>query len=54
MMFCSILKRISEDHQYVADPFAALTDIKVILEKARNQAHHELVRNTPRSWEPSS
>ena len=34
-VFCSILKKISEDHQYPDDPFAALGDVKVILEKAR-------------------
>ena len=34
-VFCSILKQISDDHQYPDDPFAALADFKVIFEKAR-------------------
>ena len=42
--FCSILKQISDGHQYPADPLAALADIKVILEKASKQTHHELLR----------
>ena len=33
-VFCSILNRISHGHQYPDDPFAALVDFKVILEKA--------------------
>ena len=33
-VFCSILQKISDDHQYPADPCAALADFKVILEKA--------------------
>ena len=45
-VFCSILKRISDDHQYPDDPSAALADFKVILEKARKQTHHERLRNT--------
>ena len=28
------------------EPFAALADFKLIIEKARKQAHHELLRNT--------
>ena len=41
-VFCSILKKISDDHQYLADPFAALADFKVILEEASKQTHQEL------------
>ena len=48
-VFCSILKQISDGHQYPADPFAALADFKVILEKASKQTHKELLRNTPGS-----
>ena len=33
-VFCSVLKRISEGHQYPDDPLAALADFQVILEKA--------------------
>ena len=46
-VFCFILRKISEDHQHPNDPFAALADFKAILGRARNQAHHELIRNTP-------
>ena len=31
------------------DPFAALADFEVIIEKARKQTHQELLRNTPGS-----
>ena len=48
-VFCSILKQTSDDHQYPDDPFAALADSKVIIEKARKQTHNELLRNTPGS-----
>ena len=34
-VFCSILKQIDDDHQYPADPFGALADFKIILEKAK-------------------
>ena len=34
-VFCTILKRISDGHQYSDEPFAALADVKVIIEKAR-------------------
>ena len=44
---CSLLKKISDGHQYPDDPSAALADFKVILEKARKLTHHELLRNTP-------
>ena len=46
-VFCSTLQRITEDHQYPDDPFAALADFKVILEKARKETHRKLLRNTP-------
>ena len=46
-VFCAILKRVSDDHQYFDEPFAALADFKGIIEKARKQAHPELLRNTP-------
>ena len=48
-VFCSILKKICDDHQYPADPFAALADFKAILEKARKQTHRELPRKNPGS-----
>ena len=46
---CSILKQISGDHHYPDDPFVALADFKVILEKAGKWAVHELLRETPGS-----
>ena len=48
-VFCSILKQISDDHRYPEDPFGALADLKVILEKARKRIVHELQRGTPSS-----
>ena len=46
---CSILKQMSDDHQYPDDPFVALADFKVILEKVRERTVHELLRETPGS-----
>ena len=46
-VFCSILKQISDEPQYPGDPFAALADFKVILEKALKRTVHELLRKTP-------
>ena len=48
-VFCTILKQISDDHQYPDEPFAALADFKMIIEKARKRTRHELLRNTPDS-----
>ena len=48
-VFCSTLKQISDDHQYLDDPFAALADFKITLEKARKRTVHELLRKTPSS-----
>ena len=48
-VFCTILKQISDDHRYSDEPFAALADFKLIIDKARKQAHRELMRNTPGS-----
>ena len=45
-VFCSVLKQISDDHQYPDDPFVALADFKVRLEKARKRTVHELLRKT--------
>ena len=46
-VFLSNLKQIN--HQYPDDPFAALADFKIILEKARKRTVHELLRKTPDS-----
>ena len=48
-VFCSFLKRLDEEHQYLADPFGSLADFKIILEKARRQTVRELSRETPDS-----
>ena len=32
-VFCSILKRLDDDHQYLAHPYGALADFKIIQEK---------------------
>ena len=45
-VFCSVLKQISDDHQYPEDPFGALADFKVILEKARKRT----VRTETDTW----
>ena len=49
LVFCSVLKRIGDGHQYPDDPFAALADFKVILRKLEKRPHHEPLRNTPGS-----
>ena len=48
-VFCSILKQIHDDHQCPDDPFVALADFKVILEKTWKRSVHELLRKTPSS-----
>ena len=48
-VFCSILKRLDDQHQYPVDPFGALADFKTILEKAKRQTDRELSRKTPHS-----
>ena len=47
--FCSILKRLHDDHRYSEDPFCVLAEFKVICEKAKKQAFHELARKTAHS-----
>ena len=36
-VFCTILKQISDDHHYPNEPFGALADFKLIIEKARRR-----------------
>ena len=43
-VFCSSLKQIHDDHHYPEDPFAALAEFKVILEKTRKRTVRELPR----------
>ena len=40
---------INDDDQYPDDPFVALADFKVVLEKDRKRTVHELLRKTPSS-----
>ena len=42
-VFCTHLKRISDGHQCPDEPFDALADFEVIIEKARKQGSLELV-----------
>ena len=48
-VFCSILKRLHDDHRFSTDSFGALAEFKVILEKAKTQTIRELSRKTPDS-----
>ena len=48
-VFCTILKRISDEHRYPDEPFAALADFKRIRDKARKLTRHELLRKKPAS-----
>ena len=45
----SIAKHISNDHQYLDEPFAALADFKVIRKKARKPTVHDALRKIPSS-----
>ena len=45
-VLCTILKQISDDHHFTDEPFAALADFKLIIDKARKRTRHELLRNT--------
>ena len=42
-----MLEQISDDHQYPDDPFVALADYKITLEKARKRTFDELLCKTP-------
>ena len=48
-VFCSILKRLHDDHRYPTGPFGTLAEFKAILEKAKKQTVRELSRKTPDS-----
>ena len=45
-VFCTIMKQISDGHQYFDELFAARADFKVIIDKARKQVHQEFLHNT--------
>ena len=46
-VFCSILKRLHDNHRFSADPFGALAEFKAVLEKAKKETIRELSRKTP-------
>ena len=48
-IFCSILKRLHDDHRFSTDPFSALAEFKAVHEKAKKQTIRELSRKTPDS-----
>ena len=45
-VFCPTLKQINDDHLYPEDPFGALADFNIILEKARKRTVREFLRKT--------
>ena len=46
-VFCFLLQRLHGDHRFSTDPFGALTEFKVLLEKAKKLTIRELSRKTP-------
>ena len=48
-VFCSLLQRLHDDHRFSSDPFGALAEFKVVLEKAKKLTIRELSRKTPDS-----
>ena len=48
-VFCYILQQLHDDHRFSTDPFCALTELKVLLHKAKKQTSRELSRKTPDS-----
>ena len=48
-VFCSLLQRLHDDHNFSRDPFGALAEFKVLLEKAERLTIRELSRKTPDS-----
>ena len=48
-VFCSILKRLNDDHHYLSDPFCAITAFKPIVGEAKKQAVRELTGKRPDS-----
>ena len=47
--FFPLLKRLHDDHRFSTDPFGALAEFKVILEKGKKQTIRELSLKTPDS-----
>ena len=48
-VFCSILKRLDDDHLFPEHPYGALADFKIIQEKDKTLTVRELSRKTPGS-----
>ena len=48
-IFCSLLQQLHDDHSFSHDPFCALAEFKVLLNKAKKQTVRELSRKTPDS-----
>ena len=48
-VFCSLLQRLHDDPRFSLDPFVALAEFKVLLEKAKRLTIRELSRKTPDS-----
>ena len=48
-VFCSLLKRLHDDHSFSLDPFCTLAEFKVLVNKAQKQTVRELSRKTPDS-----
>ena len=46
-VFCFLLKRLHDDHRFPTDPFGALAEFIVLLEKAKKKTIRELSRKTP-------
>ena len=47
VFFCSILKRLHDNHRFSDDPFGALAEFNAMLEKAKKETSRELSRKTP-------
>ena len=45
-IFCSLLQRLHDDHRFSPDPFGALAELKVLVNKAKKQTIRELTKNT--------
>ena len=45
-IFCSLLQRLHDDHKLSPDPFGALAEFEVLLNRAKKQTIRELTKNT--------
>ena len=46
-IFCSLLQQLHDDHRFSHDPFCALAEFKMLLNKAKKMTSRELSRQTP-------